>query len=479
MVGRKSRVNVYEADDEYDGAGAPLLGGLNGDPVSMSSLVPPTNSLESKPAKKPRLLSLDILRGFTMAVMILVNNGPQPPSTPSWWAHATWNGLHLADIVMPFFLFMVGMSAHLSASSLRARGWSRGRIALRIFIRSCKLFLFGLLCQGLRSSVYPWPYADLALLRIMGVLQRIAICNLIISLVFLFAPIIESSRSEEDYFAEQHPLDDVLSAYAPSRELSTRERIIHVVRRNAATWGIAVVFLSLYLALLYGVAVPDYESGGSIVACGGVRGDLSPACNSLDYIDRILLTPAHMYTPVSEPEGLASSISAVGSVFAGLYFGLVLSAFKDHKWRLVHWAGASVVMAAIGGIAAIGMPLNKTLYTTSYVLVTAGMCGAVFTFVYVLVDVFRLRAARVMLDPCKVLGMNAILIYMGDMIGWATISVVYYEKPEWNLYAVLKSAFVSPYYPEYVALHMWALTDLIMWTLIAYALFRFGIFFKV
>jgi len=109
-----------------------------------------------------------------------------------WWGHANWNGLHLADLVMPAFLFLVGVSIALSFEQLLAKGTSKTSMFWKVLVRSIKLFVLGLFCQGLRNQDgLPWPFVDLAVIRVMGVLQRIAVVYFCTATAYLVCPPIQ------------------------------------------------------------------------------------------------------------------------------------------------------------------------------------------------------------------------------------------------------------------------------------------------
>src|ERR1700693_6088260 len=135
------------------------------------------------PAKSPatapsdRLTSLDLFRGATIAAMILVNN---PGNEHAYWPleHAQWNGWTPTDLIFPFFLFIVGVSMTLSFASRIARGITRGALAIHVLRRSALIFAIGLFLNG-------FPGFDLRSIRIMGVLQRIALCYLVAGLLYL------------------------------------------------------------------------------------------------------------------------------------------------------------------------------------------------------------------------------------------------------------------------------------------------------
>ena len=372
---------------------------------------------------------------------------------------------------------------------------------VRIVVRSAKLFALGLLCQGLRSQLY-WPYVDLAMLRIMGVLQRIAIVYLVTALAYIFVP-----------------------AFRLRRGRGAIGRTVQIILRHTPFWLVGLVCGAIYSAVLFAVVVPSREDmDGNMIVCD-VKANLTLYCNAADYADSLvrrplnppppsqktaggragtvltdggappspspgsaataasqILGPAHMFQPEipHEPEGFTTTASAIGSAFAGVFYGLVLRYFKSWNGRVAVWTLASIVLVAGGAALAVGagVPINKKLYTTSYMLLTSGMVGAVLAVVYLLADVVG-TVFKALFFPMMCVGMNAIIIYVGDSLLWQVARLVYYQEPEQNLTdqvrAALRSLFDEPNYGDLV----WAGTVTIFWTLVAVFLWWRRIFFKV
>lgn len=234
---------------------------------------------EPKSRPTPRLASLDIVRGFTVAVMILVDD-----AGGSWQTidHAPWDGLTLADIVMPWFLFMVGTAMALSLKKIEASG--RGKILKKLVVRSFKLFLLGLVLQGgglpdASSGIWGW---DLSTIRWCGILQRIAFAYFVVG---------------------------ITKTYVPTRPPSSAPpAIVDLIRMHALQWLVPVLFAIIYVVLMLSTPVPSWHVANSamarehgishaVVACNGTRGDLGPACNAAALYDRLLFGQAHLYQP--------------------------------------------------------------------------------------------------------------------------------------------------------------------------------------
>ena len=324
------------------------------------------------PAPTPykRLLSLDVLRGVTIAFMIMVNNNGGP-SAWSQMEHAEWNGLTATDLVFPTFLFVVGASIVFAYQARLARGVTRAQLAWRTAKRACILFLLGVVVNG-------FPHFHLAHLRYYGVLQRIAVCYLAVGLFYLFDK--------------------------------------RVWTKVAA---LALLLLS-YSALVSWVSVPGAGRPGRAIAL------LDKDQNIVAWLDRQLM-PGHLYEDSSthnlrDPEGLLSDIPAVGTTLLGLLAGLWLGSQREEKTKALGLVLASAACLASGYFWSIWLPLNKKMWTSSYVLVAAGWSLAVFALVYWAVELkgwgkekgkSRSNAlASGALWPWLVFGSNAIAAYM-------------------------------------------------------------------
>ncbi|KAK1581411.1 hypothetical protein Q3G72_005812 [Acer saccharum] len=383
---------------------------------------------QKKQQRPKRVASLDIFRGLTVALMILVDDaGGDWPVI----GHAPWNGCNLADFVMPFFLFIVGISISLSLKRIS----SRIEAVKKVILRTLKLLFWGILLQGGYSHAPDkLTYGvDVKMIRWCGILQRIAFAYLVVALVEIF------TKDANDTMDRSPGQFSVFKLY-----------YMH--------WLVGACVLIIYLALLYGTYVPDWQftihdkdsaDYGKVfnVTCG-VRGKLDPPCNAVGYIDRQVLGINHIYhhpawrrskactqdSPYEgplqndapswchapfEPEGILSSISAILSTIIGVHFGHVLIHLKGHLARLKHW-----------GIMGLALLCFWTYSTSNacYVCVTSGAAALVFSAIYALVDVWDLKYLFL---PLEWIGMNAMLVYVmaaegiiaGFINGW------YYDDP--------------------------------------------------
>ena len=329
-------------------------------------------SLTAAPAKPSgaqttstkRLISLDALRGITIAFMIMVNN-PGGPGAWTQMSHSDWNGFTATDLVFPTFLFVVGISTVLSVEARLARGATRAQLARHTVQRAVILFLLGIVVNG-------FPYFHLAHLRIYGVLQRIAICYLIVGLFYLF-----------------------------DRRVWTKIVMLAVVLIG---YWVLVRWVPVPGAGVPGRDIPFLDKNQNIVA----------------WVDRHLM-PGHLYREAPlfnarDPEGLLSDIPSIGTTLIGLLAGLWLSRRKRQMASTtLGLAAAAALCMATGYFWSIWFPLNKKMWTSSFVLVAAGWSLALLALAFWAVEQkgwFRSGRSKALLWPWLVFGSNAIVAYV-------------------------------------------------------------------
>lgn len=304
----------------------------------------------TRAAKAPstRLLSLDVFRGLTIAGMILVNS----PGNDSAYApldHAEWNGLTPTDLVFPFFVFIVGVSAIYSLQKRIEAGDAVKSLLALVLKRSLIIFTFGLLLNG-------FPAYDLAMIRIPGVLQRIAVCYFFSSLFILYS--------------------------------------------NTAVMVTAIgLLLGGYAWLMTHVPVPGFALG-----------DLSKEGNVAAFFDRIILSADHMYRHgVYDPEGVLSTLPAIATGLFGNLTGQWLRSAWTQAQKVTGMLQAGLILLLAGMKWTAWMPLNKALWTPSYVLVTAGIALLVLCALYWAIEFHGWRSWS---KPLEVFGVNAIAAYI-------------------------------------------------------------------
>jgi predicted acyltransferase len=298
-----------------------------------------------------RLRSVDVFRGITMAAMVIVNNPGDWGNVYAPLLHAEWHGLTPTDLIFPFFLFIVGTSTTLSATS-------RGNLA-GVLRRGATIFGLGLFLAG-------FPFFPLSTWRIPGVLQRIAVCYVTTILI--------------------------VRATAP-RDANARRHVIRLC-------GVATAILVAYAVLLQAVPVPD-----------GRAGDLSAAGNLGAWLDRRVMG-GHLWRPDWDPEGLLSTLPAIATTLLGVLAGLARTAIPSRvPWTRI-LAATGAIGVAVGASWHPWFPVNKALWTSSYVLVTAGAAALLLAMCSRWADgaVRGLRQSTT--EPFVALGRNAILLFV-------------------------------------------------------------------
>jgi predicted acyltransferase len=308
-----------------------------------------------------RVVSLDVFRGITIAGMILVND-------PGSWEHiypplehAQWNGWTPTDLIFPFFLFIAGVSMTLSFASRAARGVTRGSLARHIVRRSVLIFAIGLFLNG-------FPSFDFHTLRIMGVLQRIALCYLAGGLLYLFT-------------------------LRPGPAPNGRRRA-----NIALIAAVVVILLVGYWAVMTFVPVPGYGPG-----------HLGQNENLGAYIDRTLMG-GHLWSESKtwDPEGFLSTFPAIATLLIGILAGEWLRSERAGGRKALGLLIAGIPLVLAGVLLNPYFPINKNLWTSTFVLFTGGLAMILFAACFYLID---LRGWQRWGQPFLVFGKNAILAY--------------------------------------------------------------------
>lgn len=308
-----------------------------------------------------RILSLDIFRGLTIMAMIIVN-------TPGSWdfaypilRHSAWNGCTPTDLVFPFFIFAMGFSAVLSITKRLQKGTSKSKLLLQLLRRSAIIFLLGLIINS-------FPFNDLANIRIPGVLQRIAIVNLVCGLFLLYADI----------------------------------KIIGYVSGT---------LLLGYWAIMTLLPVPGFGPA-----------NLDPTTNLGAWLDRLIIGN-HVWsdTKLYDPEGILSTLPAIVSGFIGVMAGNSFMKSKGDSEKLIYLMVFGNILILSGMAWGLLFPINKQLWTSSYVLYTSGLAMVVLGVIYYIADIKRIRQFA---PPFLAFGTNAIIAYFGSEIGVGIIGMI-------------------------------------------------------
>lgn len=368
-------------------------------------------------ARPERLLSLDVFRGLTVAAMLLVNNPGTWSAVYAPLEHAEWNGWTPTDLIFPFFLFIVGVSMAFSIVPRR----ERGEAPARLFGKAAKrgAILIGL---GLLLAAFPYYNLDLAHLRFPGVLQRIGLAFTLAAAAVLF----------------------------------TRPR---------AQAAITVALLLGYWAAMTLVPVP-----------GGRAGDLGKDGSLAAYVDRAVLGTNHLWASAKtwDPEGLLSTLPAVATVLLGVFAGRWMRSDRSPSERLVGLFLAGNAGLVIGLVWNAAFPINKNLWTSSYVVFTAGMALHTLAVCYWLVDV---RGRRRWAMPFAWFGMNAIFAFFFSGVMARLLNLVKVDgRP---VKAVIFDGAFDSWLPAHDASLAFALCFVALWTAIVWAMHRRRWYLKV
>ncbi len=307
-----------------------------------------------------RLLSLDFFRGITVLAMIIVNNPGSWDSVYSPLLHAPWNGCTPTDLIFPFFLFIVGVSIHFAYQGKKTEGLTKKHLQ-KIAKRSVLIFLAGVFLAWFTLPLEKMvDMQRLSTLRIPGVLQRI-------SLVFLFCSLI--------YF---------------------NTNWLGQIR-------IASFLLVLYYLLMTIVPVPDFGPA-----------NLEPGTNLSAWVDRLLLN-GHLWSQSKtwDPEGLLSTLPAISSGLLGVLAGQLFQELKNPAER-VSWLFSIGGILILSGLAwDMAFPINKSLWTSSYVLYSGGFAMQMLAASHWLIDV---HGRKSLIKPFLYFGMNAIFAFVASGI---------------------------------------------------------------
>lgn len=326
-----------------------------------------------------RLVSLDALRGFTIAAMIVVNS-------PGSWSHvygpllhAEWHGMTLTDLVFPFFLFIVGVSITLAYSKRLNAGAPKGDIYKKIFSRSAKIYLLGIF-------LWLWPEFDFGNIRYVGVLQRIAVVFLCCSLLFL-----HTNWKQQAVILGSLLLGYWLMLYAIPVP-------IDAVIQQALNTGIIE------------------RAGGNVVGLGEISKvssgfiapNVEPGINFAAWFDRQIV-PGYFYEKSWDPEGFLSTLPAIGTCILGMLSGKLLLSDKDTYQKLTWIFFAGFVLFIAGMMWSWFFPLNKNLWSSSYVFASGGLAMMFLGAFLLIVDVLEYKRWT---RPGIVFGANAITSYV-------------------------------------------------------------------
>ncbi len=388
-------------------------------------MIPQEEPAASGPA---RLISLDVFRGLTIAGMILVNNAGDWSHVYPALAHVEWDGWTPTDLVFPFFLFIVGVAMPFSFSKRLAKGESRGKLLKHVFARSLILIALGMLLSGI-------PNFDFSHRLILNVLQRIGLIYLMAGTIFLFTDVVSQAV-------------------------------------------VAVSCVVIYWILMLAVPVPGYGAGV-----------LAPVGNMWWYVDKVLLQGWHQHLLVvgqyrlHHAEGILSLIPSISTVLLGSLTGHYLRSGRSGIEKAAGMLVFGNFGILIGSVMAIWFPINKLLWSSSYVVFTAGVALEVLGVCYWLVDV---RGFKKWTQPFLVFGSNAITSFFLSTFVALILDIVFVSVSSpagaavrESLKSVIYNAVFAPLASSYNASMLYSIAYLLLWYGVMYMFYRKKIFIKI
>ncbi|GGI26600.1 acyltransferase family protein [Pedobacter mendelii] len=374
-----------------------------------------------------RLLSLDFFRGLTVAAMILVNN-------PGSWSHiyaplehAEWNGCTPTDLVFPFFLWIVGVSIAFAMSSSKADPSTHKKTIIKAIKRGLILYFLGFFL-AIFGKILNDPANALQTVRLLGVLQRIGIVFIISSIIFL-------KNSQKTIFKT------------------------------------LIVILAVYWALMTFVPVP-----------GVGYPNMEKETNLAAWVDRGILTEAHTWASSKtwDPEGVLSTLPAVGTCLFGILVGIWMRRKDIDNPTKVAWLFSTGIAAIILGLLwDLQFPINKALWTSSYVLYAGGLASVALALCYWIIDV---QGYKKFTTPFVVYGVNAITVFFLAGLMPRVLNLIEVTKPDGTKAGILVRFYETCYMPFFTPINaslIWAITYVLGFYILLYFMYKKNIIIKV
>ncbi|WP_302590161.1 acyltransferase family protein [uncultured Muribaculum sp.] len=365
-----------------------------------------TDKTVIKPGSK-RLLSLDVMRGLTIVGMIIVNNAGGPDSY-AFLQHSAWNGLTPCDLVFPFFLFIMGVTTYLSLSKLDfSPSWP---VLRKILKRTFIILLIGWAIHWFDNGCSGKGWLDFSRLRITGVLTRIALCYGIVSVLALY------------------------------------------LSRRAMLW------LGAVLLVLYSAALCMWN------------GYVYDASNFNSVVDRALLGAGHLYTkkPV-DPEGLAGTVSAVAHTILGFCCGAMVKSRRPLENRVILLFVIGFLAMSAGFLISEAFPINKRVWSPSFVLVTCGLASLLLATLIYFIDMRGFRRWSVFFEA---FGVNPLFLYVMSEVAAIVFGC-------YGIKVAIYSA-ISGIVPDaYLASAVYSVAFMLLMGVIGYPLYKKHIYIKI
>ena len=335
-----------------------------------------TTTLSQRPK---RLMALDVLRGITIAGMILVNNPGGWDEIYSPLRHASWNGLTPTDLVFPFFMFIMGVSSYLSLRKYNFEFsmpvvWKIVKRTVLIFFVGLFLTWFSMFVRGVYSGAEFWESVlTFDHIRILGVLPRLALCYGVGSLLGI------------------------------------------IFSRKALKWLVAAMLVVYAVILVFGHGFEFAEH------------------NVIAIVDRAVLGEAHMYTDYVDgvqlkfdPEGFLSTLPSIAHMLIGFLCGGLIVAYKDNQTRINKLFIVGTVLTFAGFLLSYGLPINKKVWSPTFVLTT---CGLASSFLALLIWIIDVKGYRRWGHFFEVFGVNPLFLYC---LSWVLALAVGLTRIPWS-----------------------------------------------
>ncbi|HET8830102.1 MAG TPA: heparan-alpha-glucosaminide N-acetyltransferase domain-containing protein [Pelobium sp.] len=369
---------------------------------------------------KQRLLSLDFFRGLTVAAMILVNNPGDWGHIYSPFRHASWDGCTPTDLIFPFFLFIVGVSIVFAMDTAKRNSENHGRLLKSITKRAIILFTLGLILAL-------FPFFNFSEVRIPGVLQRIAVVYFVCAVLF--------------------------------------------VKVNQLTlFRLFIAFILVYWLMMVLIPVPDFGAA-----------NLEKGTNLAAYVDQLVFGEAHVWkvSKTWDPEGLLSTLPAFSTGLFGVLMGFILKSAKRTQENKVIWLFVYGFLAVLLGLFwDLFFPINKSLWSSSFVLYTGGIASMFLALCYWLIDV---QGFTKFTKPFVVYGVNAITVFFMSGIIARSISLIKItsNNQEITLKGYIYETAFTPFFTPYNASLAFAFAFVMFWFLILWYMYKKNIIIKV